>query len=163
MEAPRGHAGGPGRGNTLQVAYVIACGAGKAARPAPARDLYTGVGFRHALQAAATQAAWSAAHGQRPAVLVLSALHGLITLDKVIAPYDLKMGQPGSVTPCAVGGQAARLGITRGCDVYALLPRAYLAVLDEALRPQGIWVQDVYEGCRGIGDQRAVNRTLIGA
>jgi hypothetical protein len=97
----------------------------------------------------------------RAAVLVLSALHGLITLDAVIGPYDLKVGQPGSATPPPmIAAQAAALGISRGCAVDGLLPRAYLAALDKALCPEGIWVQDVYEGCRGVGDQRSVNRTL---
>jgi uncharacterized protein YceK len=149
-------------GGELRVVYVIACGARKAARPGPARDLYTGQGFRHALKAAEAQVAWCASRRIPSAVLVLSALHGLITLDTVIAPYDLKPGRHGSISPAAVGAQAASLGIAWGCEVYALLPRPYLAVLDAALRPECIWVQDVYEGCRGIGEQRFVNRTLTG-
>jgi len=75
------------------VAYVIACGARKAARPAPARDFYVGQGFRHALKAAEAQAAWCASHRMSAGVLVLSAPHGLLTLDTVIRPYDLKMGR----------------------------------------------------------------------
>lgn len=144
----------------LRVAYVIACGARKAPRPAPARYLYAGPGFLHALKAAEAQSRWCASQRLSAGVLVLSAFHGLVTLDTVIAPYDLRMGQPGSVPPRVVAAQAAAAGIARGCDVYALLPRAYLGVLDAALRPEGIWVQDVYEGCRGIGDQRSVNRVL---
>jgi hypothetical protein len=139
---------------------VIACSAGKAARRAPARDLYTGQGFRHALKAAEAQVAWCASQRMTARALVLSARHGLITLDTVIDPYDLQMGEPGSVCPAGVAAQAASLGIAWGCEVHALLPRAYLAVLDAALRPESIWVRDVYEGCRGSGDQRLVNRTL---
>jgi hypothetical protein len=104
--------------------------------------------------------AWCASQRMPAQALVLSGLHGLITLDTVIAPYDLKMGAPGSVSPATVAAQAASLGIMWGCEVHALLPRAYLAVLDAALRPESIWVRDVYEGCRGTGDQRLVNRTL---
>jgi len=156
-----GRAEDPGtRGDALRAVYVIACSAGKAARPAAARDLYTGQGFRHALKAAEAQAAGCASQRMPALVVVLSALHGLITLDTVIAPYDLKMGQPGSVSPGTVAAQAASLGIMRGCEVHALLPRAYLAVLNAALRPQSIRVRDLYQGCRGSGDQRHVNRTL---
>lgn len=147
-------------GPALDVAYVIACGARKAPQADIARHLYRGQGFQGALRAAEAQARWCASQRMEAGVLILSALHGLITPDTFIAPYDLRMGQPGSVTPRVVAAQAAWHGITQACDVFGLLPHAYLAVLDAALSPAAIWVQDVYERCRGIGDHRQVNRTL---
>jgi hypothetical protein len=147
-------------GPALDVAYVIACGAQKAPEGDIARHLYCGQGFQSALRAAEAEARWCASRRRKSGVLILSALHGLITPDTFIAPYDLQMGQPGSVTPRVVAGQAAWHGITQGCDVFGLLPHAYLAVLTAALSPASIWVQDVYERCRGIGDHRQVNRIL---
>lgn len=139
------------------ITYVIPCGRAKLDGPAPARELYTGSMFRHALNNVERLAALDVAEGRGPArVLVLSALHGLVELDKVLAPYDLRMDQPGSTAAERLAEQAAALGIDWGSQVYAFLPRPYLARLDEALRTLDVYVQDVYEACGGIGDQRRV-------
>ncbi len=140
------------------ITYVIPCGGGKLDRAAPARDLYTGQMFRHTLTNAERLAACDVAEGRGPArVLILSALYGLVELGTVLEPYDLKMGKPGSVTAEQLAEQALRLGIDWGSQVYALLPRAYLARLDEALRSLYVYVQDVYEGTGGILQQKRVN------
>lgn len=136
--------------------YVIPCGAAKVVEPAPARYLYIGRMFRHTLTAVERLVALDEAEGNGPArVLILSARHGLVDLDRVLAPYDMRMRDAGAVTAEALTAQATALGIVD--RVYAFVPRAYLARLDAALQPLGVAVQDVYEGCRGIGDQRAVN------
>jgi len=134
---------------------IIPCGAAKLDRPAPARDLYTGAMFKHTLAAALAEAQ---AVGGR--VLVLSALYGLVELDQVLAPYDLRMGQPGCVTAPVVARQAQALGIGQGSEVYAMLPGAYYRVLSDALQPIYVYPQDVYEATAGIGEQRKVNRLV---
>ncbi|PZG16482.1 hypothetical protein C1I95_17390 [Micromonospora craterilacus] len=140
------------------ITYVIPCGGRKLARPVAARDLYIGSMFRHTLANAEMSARLDTEASGRPArVLILSALHGLVELDTVLDPYDLRMGQPGSVTAARLAEQATALGIEWGAEVYALLPRPYLARLDEALRGLDVWVQDVYEACRGNGEQKRVN------
>jgi hypothetical protein len=139
----------------MTTAYVIPCGAAKTGHAASAETLYTGAMFRHTLAAAKSAARFDG--GQ---VLILSAEHGLIALDTILEPYDRKMGQPGSVTAARVAEQAVKLGLG-DAEVYAFLPRAYLAVLEEALNSLGALVHNVYEGARGIGDQRAVNRSII--
>ena len=140
------------------ITYVVPCGAAKLDRPAPARDLYTGAMFRHTFGNATQCAALDEAAGYGPArVLILSAQYGLIDPDTVIAPYDLRIDQPGSVTAATLAAQAEALGIEWGDEVYALLPQAYLARLDEALRTLDVYVQNVYEATAGIGDQRHVN------
>jgi hypothetical protein len=131
--------------------YVVPCGGHKLDRPAPARDLYTSSSFRLALAAAETDAEFSGG-----TVLVLSALHGLVALDTVLAPYDTKMGDTGSVTPATVTAQALALGIDWGADVYAFLPARYFDVLDEALRDLYVYPADVYEATAGIGEHRHV-------
>jgi hypothetical protein len=45
-------------------------------------------------------------------------------------------------------------------EVYALLPKKYLALLDAALRPMYVYPQDVYEGTAGILQQKRVNVTV---
>jgi hypothetical protein len=139
------------------VTLVIPCSGAKASKPEQARALYTGDMFRHTLRAALAAARWCDDHGVPARVLILSAKHGLISLARETSPYDLKMGDPGSVTPDTLAGQARQLGITPGHLVCAFLPRLYLARLEEALRDGGAAVRDMYKGTRGIGEQRHVN------
>lgn len=144
------------------ITYVIPCGGGKLDRAAPARDLYTGSLFRHALVNVERLAAMDVDEGRGPArVLILSALHGLVELDTVLEPYDQRMDKPGAIGVEELAAQALAYGIDwredRPTDVYAFLPRPYLARLDAALRTLDVYVQDVYEAARGNGDQR---RTL---
>ena len=134
------------------------CGGAKLGRPAPARELYTGSMFRHTLANAERCAAADEAAGLGPArVLVLSARYGLVELGQVMEPYDLRMGQPGSVSVATLAAQALALGIDWGAQVYALLPRQYLARLDAALRTLDVYVQNVYEATRGNGEQKRIN------
>ena len=139
----------------MSTFVVIPCSGAKAdVLYAPARELYTGSFFRLALAAA------ERVDGAQ--VFVLSALHGLVPIDKVIATYDVKMGEPGSIanrprqfnTADAVWwvrAQATERGMNAPeARVIALLPGAYSRVLQAAVRE----VEDVLAGCRGIGEQR---------
>jgi hypothetical protein len=64
------------------------------------------------------------------AIYILSAKYGLLPLDQVIAPYDLTMGQPGSVTPAQVRQQAqARMLLTE--PVIALGGDPYLTICQQ--------------------------------
>lgn len=132
---------------------VVPCGSEKLDHPAMARDLYTSTMFRLAWDAAMAEV--EAYEGQAR-ILILSALHGLIDPATIVDPYDVKMGDPGSVSPETVTGQAIALGVEWGDDVYGFLPSAYQSVLDEALRVLDIYPQQVYEATSGIGDQRHV-------
>lgn len=154
------------------ITYVIPCGAGKLDHPAAAKGLYTGSMFRHTYENVARLVADDLRAGRgagQVRILILSAKLGLIEVDQEIEPYELKMGAAGSVTAEQVREQATALGMGWGegdgpadvpGEVYALLPRPYLAVLDEALRGLYVYAQDVYEGCSGIGDQRRVNAII---
>lgn len=62
---------------------LVGCAAAKLSRPAPASQLYTSQLFRKAsAYAAATCDRW----------FILSAEHGLVHPDTVLAPYDAKLG-----------------------------------------------------------------------
>jgi hypothetical protein len=144
------------------ITYVIPCGGAKLDRPAPAAELYTGSMFRHTLAKATRRAELDQVEGVGPArVLILSARYGLVELGQVLEPYDLKMTDKGSVTAQDLTEQARRLGMEWGSQVYGLLPRAYLARLDTALKALDVYVQDVYEGCAGLLQQKVVN-VLVG-
>jgi hypothetical protein len=127
---------------------IVSCGGRKSTseQPVPAGQRYTG-SYHLALRRAADTLTRSGSTGR---VLILSALHGLLTLHDLIAPYDLRMGDKGSVTGEQLLQQAAGLDIL-GADVTVLGPRAYV----EASRIVWPDLTDPLAGARGIGDQLA--------
>lgn len=98
---------------------VISCGGKKANHPAPAWKLYTGPYFRECRTAAR---ALRATHGYR----ILSALHGLVEPSTVLAPYEKRMGQPGSVTAEVLRRQAEDSGLHDLEHVVILAGRDYV-------------------------------------
>lgn len=143
---------------TGRVIMVIPCGAAKLDHAAPAAELYTSSAFRAALAAALNQV-----DGNRDQVLIMSALHGLVGLDEVLEPYDVKMGDPLSLTARDDGLALLEIqfltrGLHDGCDIYAMLPKAYLAAFEAVSRRWFVYPAPVYEACGGIGDQRQVMR-----
>lgn len=155
--------GPEGRGlSPLTSYFVIACGAAKAAAPRRARELYTGSAFRHFLGAAEAEAAATIRDlGTDAKVLILSALHGLVELDETVAPYDVKMGAPGSVSAPVLAAQLLTLGIGQDDELCAMLPKAYRELLAEAaLMADELYVSDIYEAAPGIGFQRGVASSL---
>lgn len=139
----------------MTTLYVVPCGAAKQDRPAPAAELYTGAHFRYVLGRVREHAA-SDPDGQ---VVILSALHGLVQLDDVLAPYDTTMTCPSSITAADLCAD-----MPDQLDAVELfLPRAYRDRLVAALviradaRPgeDQPRVVDHYAGARGIGEQRA--------
>jgi hypothetical protein len=70
-----------GLGRPVRVA-LLGCGKAKLDRPAPAAQLYTGSLFRQALRYSESR------FDER---YVLSALHGLVALEKELEPYELAL------------------------------------------------------------------------
>ncbi len=141
--------------------YVVPCSGSKLDRPATANTLYTGSMHRHTLATAMRSAAGDRADGRDVRVAVLSAEYGLMPVDseQLYAPYDRKMPKkPAPEYVELLRRQATELGIDWGtAEVYSMLPKAYLAALDTALRDLDVYVQDVYEACGGIFEQRRTN------
>jgi hypothetical protein len=121
---------------------IVPCGAAKLASAAPAGDMYTG-SYHRACRRAAERL------GGR--VLILSAKYGLLELAKPIEPYELRMGQPGSVDAATLRRQARTLGVDQVDDVVILAGRRYsdaaCQVWPHARRP--------LDGTRGMGEQLA--------
>jgi len=142
--------------NTAKV--IVPCGGAKVDHATSARDLYTGSAFREVLAAAVKLVG----EGN---VLILSALHGLLDLDEVVDPYDVKMGQADAIDRRDGGllDLAAQI-LNRGldnADVHAMLPNKYCAILDEAMRlADGRPIREVYEGTIGIGEHKAIAKDL---
>jgi hypothetical protein len=134
---------------TTATIAIIPCGGEKLAASAPARELYTGAMFTQTLSSIE-------ASGDFDRIIILSALHGLVELDAELAPYDLRMGDEGSVGIEVIRGQAEELGILDD-EIFAFLPASYFEVLDAALRLEDVFATPVYEAAAGIGFQRGVN------
>jgi len=121
---------------------VIPCGRAKLDEPAAAGDLYTGSQHRLARQAADRIAADT---GGR--VVILSALHGLVDLDRVLEPYDVTIGDEGAIRPDWVRWQLVDMGAR---TVIALTPNGYT----DLLRSAGRGLVEPLAGSVGIGEQR---------
>jgi hypothetical protein len=115
---------------------LVGCGKEKLDRPAPARELYTGSLFRMAV-------AYAEAHCD--GWFVLSAEHGLVASDQVLAPYDTRIEQ---VVPRSWGRRvAAQLVIAAPAratlvllagDAYGAFRTHTSLTLEEPLRGMGI-------------------------
>lgn len=115
---------------------IIACGDKKLPDPGlneygnpnpgyPAGELYIGdyhVSLRSAADALTDQ----------PLIRILSALHGLVDLQRPLHPYDVRPGDPRAVTPERVASHAAELG-TDDADVIFLGGQDYVDLLRPAI------------------------------
>ena len=121
---------------------IVGCGARKRLYPCRAVEMYCGQYFLACWAAAVTLAEGN--------VYILSAKYGLLLPGKVIAPYDLTVGQPGAVTGDEVRAQARELGAA-GRPVVALCSARYVQLCRSA------WPAVVAPlAGLGIGQQRHV-------
>ena len=79
---------------------LVACSRAKTNRPAPARELYVSPLFRAAR-------AYAERHYGPGRWFILSARHGLVDPDTVLAPYDLNLGQLSARERVAWGDRVA--------------------------------------------------------
>jgi hypothetical protein len=79
---------------------VVSCGRSKRNHISPAATLYTGRYFT-------TARTWALSVGWP--WLIVSARHGLIRPTSLVAPYDTKVGDAGSITPAAIAAQLPNL------------------------------------------------------
>ena len=128
---------------------IVACGAKKLDRPARARDLYAGAYFKAAL---------AYAHALAPAkdIFILSAKYGLIGINDHVEPYDLKMGEPGSVTSVKLSGQAEFYGLLEEKPII-LGGKLYAGLCREVWRE----AQAPLEGKGGLGEQISWMRSQL--
>ena len=125
------------------MVVIVACGKSKVDAPtAPIGRLYKGGYFMDCRNWAE-----SVAPGEW---LILSAKHDLRRQDDVVETYDLKMGQPGSVTADTVRAQAEALGIIDETDVLLIGGQLYATLLAE------VWptVRAPFYQFGSFGDQR---------
>lgn len=122
---------------------IVPCGRGKKSSTSPAGELYTGSYHRLCLRAAG-------ALTDPSRIRILSGKHGLLELDCVVEPYEMRITDPGAVTIADVVDQAGRGGVADESEVIVLAGRDYTriacAVWPHAVTPLA--------GAGGIGEQQ---------
>ena len=112
------------------IVVLVACAKRKHDAPAPARDLYLGRTFRAARRYAERQGDWW---------FILSAKHGLLEPDTVVAPYDMALGDLSASERRAWGHRVVdRLDVTRGDHVIILAGREYTDPIVPLLDRRGL-------------------------
>lgn len=121
---------------------LVSCGAQKLDQPAEARHLYTSPLFRLSL-------AYAEQHCSR--VYVLSAFHGLLDLDRVVAPYNRRL--PTAKRERMAWGEhiAASIGARHNSDepIMILAGVDYAHPLTVGLRTLFGWRDGGYKGWTG--------------
>ncbi|MET8609769.1 DUF6884 domain-containing protein [Streptomyces misionensis] len=112
---------------------VIPCAARKLSQPAPAGELYVG-SYHRACRAAADRLT-----ADGGTLLILSDLYGFVRTTQVLQPYDMRVGDPRSVTVDKLREQARELDVDQIEEVIVLAGRAYaehcLAIWPHAQAP----------------------------
>ncbi|HKA75323.1 MAG TPA: hypothetical protein VKE26_26205 [Xanthobacteraceae bacterium] len=127
---------------------LLACGAKKQTCPVPAGELYTGAYFQ-----ACRQVALNLPHDQ---MRIVSARHGLLRLQEMVAPYDQRLGQPGAVTSADLYQQAVAQQLLGARTVLVLGGQAYVAIV------RSVWPRVEHPLHGGIGQQLAQLRAWRG-
>lgn len=152
----------PERRDDAGTLLVVPCSGVKLDTPAPAGQLYRGTLATMGLAACAVivrdpeDPNPRAGHvGAR--TMILSALHGLIDPDRVLEPYDVRMGDVASITTAQLADQLRATGARR---VVAFTPSAYTQALQAACDLAGLELVAAFAGLRGIGEQRGLLAAL---
>ncbi|MDN5895395.1 MAG: hypothetical protein L0H93_15395 [Nocardioides sp.] len=133
----------------MRPLVIVGCGATKHPTRTSAGDMYQG-NYHRACRRAAQ------AHTTSDRTLILSALHGLLDLDQVIDPYDLRMGECQAVAADQVRHQATARGLLDEPDVIVFGGAAYTRVVT------AVWphAHAPLAGTGGMGKQLAVLKQL---
>ena len=125
---------------------LVSCVKLKSLSPAPARDLYTSALFRGLRRFAESRTdAW----------YVLSAEHGVLRPETVVAPYDKTLNRMPKIERLAwadrVGRQLLEL-LPAGAEISLLAGRRYREYVEPFLREHALSVEVPFEGM-GLGKQ----------
>ncbi|WP_197422426.1 MULTISPECIES: DUF6884 domain-containing protein [unclassified Phenylobacterium] len=134
---------------------LVACAKTKAKRPAPAAALYVSALYRKSLLAALDRT---------KAVYILSAKHGLVSLDDILEPYEMTLKTMPSTTRRAWGAtvaEAIRSVAKRRDQLLLFAGEDYAAPLREPLQAQGYLLQYPL-GTRSLGARLQHLRELNG-
>lgn len=121
---------------------IIPCGSKKLKTAAKAKDIYTGGYFKACLNFAKSIA-------PEADIRILSGKHGLLPLDKVIEPYEMRLGQRGSIQFADIKNQAVAQNLLNESNVIVAAGKDYAGIA-LALWPHANWV---LRGAGGMGKQ----------
>ena len=126
---------------------LISCSKTKLSTPAIARELYTGQLFKKAV-------AWAERHQYR--WFIVSALHGLVTPDQELDPYnftikDWRKRERESWAHQAIAGQLTRYA-SPGSHALLILPQSYRLCIQEELNRAAFTYENPVAGL-AIGQQ----------
>ncbi|AVO25126.1 hypothetical protein KHQ84_gp203 [Rhodococcus phage Finch] len=144
---------------------IVPCAADKAAEATTARELYTSPNFAHIIAGALAEAEATERDLGTPArVMILSAKHGLLELDQVVEPYDVKMSQ--KALRIATSEIVTQLLALEPASIVSLLPATYADVLRAAVEEANevatdTDLMDAYEYSPGIGYMRGTASALV--
>lgn len=125
---------------------LVACGGVKVAHAAPAADLYFGPYFSDCLSFARSVA-------DEEDIRILAAKHGLVELDRILEPYDTRIGDADAITAEQLRAQAEAAGLPDRWPTIA----GGLEYVELAARAWGSVARAIPRGL-GIGEQRAYLR-----
>lgn len=144
---------------------IVPCAAAKAEVATTARELYVSPNFAHIIKGAQAEAEATERELGTPArVMILSAKHGLLELDQVVEPYDVKMNQ--KAVRIATSEIVAQLLDLDATSIVSMLPGTYADVLRAAVDEANELatdtdMMDAYEYSPGIGYQRGTASALV--
>ncbi|MFI5749059.1 DUF6884 domain-containing protein [Streptomyces sp. NPDC051644] len=123
-------------------------------QPVPAGKLY--IGYYHRSLRSAADALTSGPHQ-----ILMLALHGLVTLNTPLVPYEMTMGNPLSVTSGRLRLQADAYGL-HSADVIFLGGKRYahrlLPAVPHCLRPLTGGMESERGQCRAVAEQPELRR-----
>jgi len=107
-----------------RTVIIIPCGFKKRRCACRAKQLYQGPYFLSNLR-------WALSVCHEHSIFIFSAKHGLLCLDDQVEPYNLKMGDPGSIKPDVIREQAKSKNLFQE-RLYAVGGKNYLNALSQA-------------------------------
>lgn len=133
---------------------IVACGAKKVEEPINAGRLYTGALFRSSYS-------WACSAVGRNRVRILSAKYGLLHPDDLVAPYDVRLGDPASISVDGVQVQAIDLGLIDEPEVIVVGGKDYVRFARRVWPHARSFAEDA-GGCTSLGAFRGRLSTFTG-
>lgn len=138
----------------MKPLVIVACGAKKVEQTTNAGRLYTGALFRSSY-------IWACSAVGRDRILILSAKHGLLHPDDLVDPYDVRLGDPNSISVDGVQVQAIDLGLIDEPEVIVVGGKDYVRFA-RRVWPHALSFAEEAGGCTSLGAFRGRLSTFTG-
>lgn len=133
------------------TATVIPCGAAKVNETTTARELYIGSMFKDGIRTADKL-------GNE--TFILSAKYGIIHETTLVQPYNVKMGDAGTISTHELRCQVEQM-VNHGIEeLDCFLPKQYFKALSTSAEGLNLKLNNHFAGTKGIGFQKAVLKSF---